>query len=130
MPITRFEDIKSWQEARVLAGEIYALTNDGTFARDYGLRDQIRRATVSILSNIAEGFEKDTPREFCRYLRIAKGSAGEVRAQLYIALDVGYLTQDQFPPLYDRTNTISRLLHGLIRQQESVIAAQNAPSTR
>ena len=127
MPITRFEDIKSWQEARVLAREIYDITNAGEFVRDYGLKDQIRRATVSILSNIAEGFEKDTPREFCRYLRIAKGSAGEVRAQLYVALDVGFLTQTQFDALYNRVSVISRLLHGLIRQQEGVIATQNPP---
>ncbi len=127
MAIKRFEDIKSCQEARVLAGEIYEITNGGDFARDYGLRDQIRRATVSILSNIAEGFEKDTPREFCRYLRIAKGSAGEVRAQLYVALDVGFLTETQFNLLYNRVSTISRLLHGLVRQQEAVIDSQQPP---
>lgn len=82
MTIRRFEDIQAWQEARVLASEIYRVTNSGDFARDFGLKDQIRRASVSVVSNIAEGFEKDSPREFVRFLRIAKGSAGEVRAQL------------------------------------------------
>lgn len=125
MLIKRFEDIESWKEARVLASEIYDVTNRGGFERDYGLKDQIRRAAVSILSNIAEGFEKDSARELCRYLRIAKGSAGEVRAQLYVALDVGFLTEAQFLPLYERVSTISRLLYGFIRQQENKLAAQS-----
>lgn len=99
--IRRFEEIEAWQTARMLTRRICALSNQGTFAKDYGLRDQMRRAAVSIMSNIAEGFESDTRRHFIRYLGYAKASAGEVRAQLYVALDVGYLTQDKFDALVD-----------------------------
>ncbi len=119
MTFQRFEEIDSWKESRVLAAEIYRVTNEGAFARDYGLKDQIRRASVSVLSNIAEGFEKDSPREFIRYLHIAKGSAGEVRAQLYVALDVGLLPDFEFDPLYQRVCSVSRLLKGLIRYLQS-----------
>ncbi|PSQ92571.1 MAG: four helix bundle protein, partial [Bacteroidetes bacterium SW_4_67_19] len=80
----RFEDIESWQKARRLARRIYELTGNGDFARDFGLRDQIRRAAVSIMSNIAEGFERGSRREFARFLDIAKASAGEVRSPLYV----------------------------------------------
>lgn len=116
--INRFEDIESWQEARVLASEIYRVSRVGDFDRDWGLKDQIRRASISIVSNIAEGFERQTPRDFCRFLRIAKGSAGEVRAQLYIALDAGLLPQAEFDLLYDRVSRVSRLLSGFIRYLE------------
>jgi len=87
MKIKTFEDIESWKKARALTNEIYKITGAGTFARDFGLKDQIRRASVSILSNIAEGFERGGDKEFSQFLAIAKGSCGEVRAQLYIALD-------------------------------------------
>ena len=127
MTIKRFEDIESWQEARVLAAEIYRVTNGAEFARDFGLKDQIRRASVSVVSNIAEGFEKDTPREFCRYLRIAKGSAGEVRAQLYVALDVGLLCESEFTALYNRVCAISRLLSGFIRYLEKQLSPTSHP---
>jgi len=76
----RFEEIEAWQKARALVRKIYQVTNQGSFARDFGLRDQIRRAGVSIVSNVAEGFERNNPIEFGRFLTIAKGSAGEVRA--------------------------------------------------
>jgi four helix bundle protein len=99
--IRRFEEIEAWQTARMLTRRIYALSSQGTFAKDYGLRDQMRRASVSIMSNIAEGFESDRRRDFIRYLGYAKASAGEVRAQLYVALDVGYLTREQFNALVD-----------------------------
>lgn len=82
--ITRFEDIEAWQTARQLANLIYDLTDQGAFARDYGLRDQIRRAAVSVMSNIAEGFESRTQSLFVDFLGRAKGSAGEVRSQLYM----------------------------------------------
>ena len=127
MTIKRFEDIESWQEARLLATQIYRVTNDGEFARDFGLKDQIRRASVSVVSNIAEGFEKDTPREFCRYLRIAKGSAGEVRAQLYVALDIGLLPESEFTALYNRVCVVSRLLSGFIRYLEKQLPQTPKP---
>jgi four helix bundle protein len=94
--ITRFEEIEAWQTARLLAREVYLASGTGVFAKDYGLRDQMRRAAVSVLSNIAEGYESRTQALFIDYLGRAKGSAGEVRAQLYVALDAGYLDADQF----------------------------------
>jgi four helix bundle protein len=101
--INRFEDIRAWQTARELTQRIYLASNQGPFARDHGLRDQMRRASVSIMSNIAEGFESDTQPQFIRFLGYAKASAGELRAQLYVALDAAYLTQDEFAPLFDLT---------------------------
>ena len=87
--IKRFEDIDSWKSSRELTRQIYELTSSGEFCRDFGLKDQIRRACVSILSNIAEGFERGGDREFLQSLAVAKGSCGEVRAQLYVAYDQG-----------------------------------------
>ena len=108
--ITRFEDIESWKKARELNKRIYTVTNGRAFSRDYSLRDQIRRASVSIMSNIAEGFERGGgDKEFCRY-SIAKGSAGEVRAQLYVALDADYLTPAEFEELTQLATDVSRLL--------------------
>ncbi len=95
----RFEEIEGWQTARELTQEIYTITNQGSFARDFGLRDQIRKASVSIMSNIAEGFERSGTGEFVQFLSVAKGSAGEVKSQLYIALDQGYINQETFDRL-------------------------------
>ena len=112
--IQRFEEIHAWQTARALTRRIYTLSRQGTFAQDYGLRDQIRRAAVSIMSNIAEGFESDTQVLFVKYLGYAKASSGEVRAQLYVALDVGYLTELQFQDLSDLADKCSRQLSKFI----------------
>jgi len=112
--ITRFEDIQAWQTARVLTQALYRLSNQGSFARDFGLRDQMRRAAVSILSNVAEGFESQTQAQFIRYLGFAKASAGELRAQLYVALDAGYLDRRQFDQLYDQADKCSRQLSNFI----------------
>lgn len=111
----RFEDIEAWQKARELTKAIYALSNDGQFARDFGLRDQIRRASVSIMSNIAEGFGRGGNKEFIQFLSTAKGSASEVQAQLYVALDAGYINQDQFQKLYSETEATARMIAGLLR---------------
>ncbi len=92
----RFEDLEVWQRAKELTNIIYKFSSGGEFTRDYGLRDQMRRAAVSVMSNIAEGFESQTQVMFIQFLGRAKGSAGEVRAQLYIAKDQGYLTEEQF----------------------------------
>ena len=113
--IDRFEDIDAWKASREMTREIYNLSTDGQFAKDFGLRDQLRRAAVSIMSNIAEGFERGGDKEFARYLAMAKGSAGEVRAQLYVALDAGYIDQDVFTQLYERVQRISRQLAGLMK---------------
>ncbi len=106
--ITRFEEIEAWQTARELTKLIYMLTDDGKFARDFGLKDQIRRASVSIMSNIAEGFESQTQAQFIRYLGIAKASAGEVRSQLYVTRDLEYITQEQFTKAFAMAEKASR----------------------
>ena len=90
--ITRFEDIEAWKTARELTRMVYALTEQGQFAKDFGLKNQIQRSSVSVMSNIAEGFESRTQAKFIDYLGHAKASAGEVRSQLYIALDLKYVT--------------------------------------
>jgi len=97
--VERFEDLEVWQGARGVVNAIYQISSDGVFSRDYGLRDQIRRAAVSIASNIAEGFSRHSNKEFIQFLFIAKGSAAEVQSQLYTALDQHYISQDEF----DRT---------------------------
>ena len=112
--IQNFEDIQSWQLARTLTKDIYTISSQGDFGRDYGLRGQICRAAVSISSNIAEGFERSSKKDFVNFLSIARGSAGEVRSQLYVALDLGYVTQDQFSSLQQRCKDILRLLSALI----------------
>ena len=106
--ITRFEEIEAWQTARDLTKLIYMLTDAGKFARDFGLKDQIRRASVSIMSNIAEGFESQTQAQFIRYLGIAKASAGEVRSQLYVTRDLEYITQEQFTKAFAMAEKASR----------------------
>ncbi len=114
--IERFEDIESWKKARALASHIYRSTNSGAFGRDFGLRDQIRRAGVSSMSNIAEGFERGGgDKEFARFLSIAKGSAGEVRSQLYVALDAGYITRAEIDELSQLAIEVSRLLSGFMQ---------------
>ena len=110
----RFEDIQAWQEARALTRMIYSLSESGKFSKDYGLTNQIRRASVSIMSNIAEGFERRTKKEFQHFLYIAKGSAGEVRAQVYVALDLGYIDEDTFNAIMQNVTLISRMIMGLI----------------
>ena len=97
--VGHFEELEVWQLARALVGKIYRLAKQGEFAKDFGFRNQICRAAVSIVSNIAEGFERRSGNQFQQFLDIANGSAGEVRAQLYIALDLGYLSRDQFHDL-------------------------------
>jgi four helix bundle protein len=113
--IGKFEDIEAWQKARELSKFVYSVTADGAFSRDFGLRDQIRRAAVSIMSNIAEGFNRGGDRELIQFLYFAKGSAAEVQAQLYVALDTGYLKQEKFQELYRLAGEICRLIGGFIR---------------
>ncbi|MBI3175996.1 MAG: four helix bundle protein [Chloroflexi bacterium] len=117
--IKRFEEIEAWQTARDLTKTIYAVTEQGKFARDFGLRDQIRRASVSVMSNIAEGFESQTQQQFIRYLSIAKASAGEVRSQLYVSRDLNYLTEEQFTGLFQMAEKASRQIANFISYLES-----------
>lgn len=113
--IKRFTDIVAWQKARELTNTIYMLTRKGAFAKDWGLRDQIQRASVSICSNIAEGFERSGNKEFVNFLWIAKGSTGEVLSQLYIAKDCGYIDDVAFGNIQERLQLISAMLYNLIR---------------
>lgn len=96
MKIMKFEDLKIWKLSLKITKTIYDLTSKGKFSKDFCLRDQIRRAIISVSSNIVEGFEKNNNNEFVRFLKIAKGSVGEVRNQLYIALAVNYITRSEF----------------------------------
>jgi four helix bundle protein len=125
-----FEDIEAWQRSRVLTTSIYKITSQGTFARDFGLRDQIRKASVSIMSNIAEGFERSGTREFIQFLATAKGSAGEVRAQLYVALDQGYVEQSIFDELSQSVIKISMMLSGLITYLAEQILKEPSSNVR
>ena len=115
MAITRFEDIRAWQEARKLVKMVYLLTDEGKFAKDFGLRDQIRRASVSIMANIAEGFDCDSQVEFARFLGIARRSAVEVQSLLYAALDVGYIIEVDFKSYYAQADK-AKALTGAFRQ--------------
>ncbi len=110
----RFEDMEVWQKSRELIKLIYSLTLKKEFARDFSLRDQIRRAAVSVLSNIAEGYERESKKEFLRFLLIAKGSVGEVRSQLYVALDMKYISSEEFESISEKSKEISYMLKSLI----------------
>jgi four helix bundle protein len=108
--ITRFEDIEAWQLGRELKRLLYQCSKAGEFAKDYALRDQIRRAAISITSNIAEGFEREGNREFIQFLSTSKGSCAEVQDHLYTALDQEYLTQEQFDALYGKASEVGQKL--------------------
>jgi len=127
--INTFEEMEAWKEARLLVSAIYKVTRIGTFSKDFGLRDQIRRAAVSVLSNIAEGFERGSRAEFHRFLLIAKGSAGEVRAQLYVALDEGYLSQEVFLDLKEHAEKTSRLISGFTRYLSTLRPSEKRRTT-
>ena len=111
--IEEFEDLIAWQKARELTREIYRVTRQGSFAKDYGLSRQIQRAAVSIMSNIAEGFERGNPREFHQFLSVAKASCAEVRSQLYVALDTGYLHETSFHKLMQLAKETGKVIGGL-----------------
>ena len=123
--IERFEDLIAWQKARTLTAKIYALTKAGDFSRDFGLKDQIQRAAVSVMSNIAEGFERNRQKEFHQFLSIAKASCAEVRSQLYIALDAGYITDSEFKQLMANAEEVGRIIGGLRASVESQINTQH-----
>jgi len=118
--IEKFEDIEAWKKGRELAKDIYTVTGKGEFARDYGLKDQIRRAAVSVISNIAEGFSRQTDQEFVQFLHIAKGSTSEVQSQLYLALDLDYINREEFEKLYDEADQVARLISGFIKYLKGI----------
>jgi four helix bundle protein len=113
MAVEKFEDLIAWQKARVLTRMIYETARSEAFARDFGLSGQIQRAAVSIMSNIAEGFERGNPGDFHRFLVMAKASYAEVRSQLYVALDIGYINEKEFRVLMDCAAEVSRIVGGL-----------------
>jgi four helix bundle protein len=111
--IERFEDLIAWQKARQLTAEIYRVSAQCDFSKDFGLKDQIRRAAVSVMSNVAEGFDRGSRGEFHQFLVVAKASCAEVRSQLYVALDVGYIDQETFDTVNSSTSELSRIIGGL-----------------
>ena len=127
--IKRFEDLQVWQRARCLAVKLYRISNEGPFAKDFGLRGQIQRAAVSIVSNIAEGFDRRSNSQFAQFLEIAAGSASEVRAQLYIALDVGYVGRTQFDELFADVSEISGMLTNFMRYLKTTPNKLSHPKT-
>ena len=115
MKIERFEDIESWQLARKLTAIIYGLTKQSEFSRDFGLKDQIQRASGSVMHNIAEGFDGGSNAEFAKFLRYAQRSSTEVKSQLYVALDQRYISELQFEETYELVNQVHRRIGGFIR---------------
>ena len=110
--IEKFEDILTWKKSEKLVLEVYRLFKN---SRDFSFRDQIQRASVSIMNNIAEGYERKGNKEFVKFLYISKGSCGEVRSMLYLALDLRYINKEEFESLYKKSIEISRMLSGLIK---------------
>lgn len=128
MRISRFEDIQAWQMARELCKIVYMLSSDDKFSRDFGLRDQTRRAAVSIMANIAEGFDTHSNAEFIQFLCYALRSASELQSHLYIAQDQGYLKEGQFADLYDKASMVKRLVFSFIeylREHKKSTNSQN-----
>lgn len=112
--IKNFEEMDVWKKSRVLVKEIYDITNEVSFAKDYHFKDHIRRTAISVPSNIAEGFERDGNKEFIQFLSIAKGSCGELRCQLILALDQNYIEQTQYDELYSQLSELSFSLSRLM----------------
>jgi len=115
LKVQRFEDLEAWQIARELANQVYKITKQESVCRDFGFVDQIRRAAISIMNNIAEGFERGSNKDFVRFLFIARGSAGEVRSLLYLGLDQGYLTNSEFSECRDLCIRSGQIIWALIK---------------
>ena len=113
--IEKFEDIKAWQEARELLKSIYEITSKGNFSKDWELKNQIRRSGLSVMSNIAEGFDRSSDKEFIQFLRIATGSCSELKSQLYAALDQKYIINELFSKIYQKATDVTKLINGFIR---------------
>ncbi|HKO45490.1 MAG TPA: four helix bundle protein [Pyrinomonadaceae bacterium] len=130
--IEKFEDLEVWKLSRSLANAIYNESSVGDFARDFALRDQIRKASISVVSNIAEGFERDGDKEFIQFLYTAKGSCDEVRAQLYLAFDRTYISEEQLSALNRQATEVSRMISGLIKylRQSQVTGKKYKPTAQ
>ncbi len=112
--VRRFEDLEVWIAAKDASVMIYKITENESLRKDFGLKDQIRRASISVISNIPEGFERNGNKEFIQFLSIAKGSAGEVRAQLYIIKELNFINEEEFVLLYEKVTQVSKMLSGFI----------------
>ena len=127
--ITKFEDLIAWQEARKLVSMVYKLTSDGLFSKDFGLKDQIQRAAVSSMTNIAEGFDNESTAEFARFLGMARRSAVEVQSLLYAALDANYIKDESFKAHYDQARKVQAIIGGLKKSILKNPRRANKPAT-
>ena len=130
MKIERFEDIEAWKGARALVRMVYEATNEVPFKNDRGLRDQIQRAAISVMSNIAEGFMRQTNKEFVVFLGYSLRSSAEVQSQLYAALDLNYISDNQFKSLAAQSSKVAKMLQGFIRYLRTSKSPTNKPSTK
>jgi len=119
MKIEKFEDLESWKYARILTNEVYLITKKEKFSKDYGLKDQIQRVSVSVMANIAEGFDNRSDKSFINFLNYAYRSATEIQSLLYVAVDQKYITQNEFKNLYSEISKIHGLIGGLIKYLKS-----------
>ena len=115
MAVERFEDLIGWQKSRELFKLTHKITTNELLSKDFNLRDQMRRSSLSVMSNIAEGFDRGGDKEFVQYLYVSKGSCSELRSQLYAAKDVGYINSEEFKKAFELSQETSKILHGLIR---------------
>jgi len=133
MKIKKFEDLECWQVSRELTKMIYEITKNSGVRKDFGLRDQIQRAAVSVMSNISEGFDSSSDAEFIRFLNYAKRSCSEVQAQLYVALDQAYIIRDSFNSVYKQAENCRKLCSGLIKylrnSRQPRVASHESPVT-
>jgi four helix bundle protein len=131
MKLETFEELDVWQKARKIVQSVYAVTQSGDFGRDWALKDQIRRAAISIMSNIAEGFNRFSPKEFILFLNTARGSSGEVRSQLYAALDKDYVAPDEFERIKGMLIECEKMCSGLARylKNSGRKKSENQPAT-
>ena len=111
----QFEDIPIWQSSRILVKEIYSIMRIGDFSKDFGLHDQIQRASVSIMTNVAEGFERRSAKEFIQFLNCSKASVGEVRSRLYVSFDIGYIDEPKLGQLGDQATELSKAIAGFVK---------------
>ncbi len=130
MTISRFEDLDVWQHAIELTRSIYRLTANGKFTKDYGLKDQMRRASVSIMANIAEGFARKGDKEFGQFLFVAKSSAAELQSHAYVALDQQYISRPEFKSVYDMAEQESKMLSNFIKYLLRPTKRPSVPTTQ
>jgi four helix bundle protein len=122
--ISRFEDLECWQEGRKIVNRVYRVCSVGSFKRDYSLMDQMKRAAISIMANIAEGFSRRGNKEFIQYLFIAKSSAAELQSHLHVVLDQEYISKSQFDELYEQADKVQRKISNFIKYLKSTLSSK------